>query len=50
MATQTEAQHKALNKFSDEYLRGGMAAVAQTNGIVIRSPAANRESSTATVP
>jgi hypothetical protein len=50
MATQTEAQHKALKKFSDEYFRGGIAAVAQTNGIVIRSPAAKREKSTAVVP
>ena len=48
-ATQNEAQANPLIKFRMLYFFAGMPAVAHTKGIVIRKPAAKRESRTATV-
>ena len=50
MATQNEAQANALTRFKTLYFFGGIPAVAHTSGMVIRNPAANRESRTAIVP
>ena len=50
MATHVPAHAKALRRLSVEYFFAGMRTVAQTSGMVMRRPAAKRESRTAQVP